>query len=362
MIINSLSIDNFRNFEKLHVDFSPSVNIFYGKNGSGKTNLLEAIFVLCLGRSHKAASETVLVNKESDFYRIEGSLSQDNVSVELAVAYQKTSRKKITLDKVAIKTSELYDNFCAVAAGPEDSEILAGPPSSRRTFIDIYLSQYSKKYLRLLTDYHKVLQQKNAGLKNKVDISSYNEMLVINGSEIILLRKQFLDAIKVETKENYSNIASGSDFNLEYKPSVKNLDSYNSAELIQSAFRETLENYRMKESIMERSLVGPHLDDIAFTIDSMPARNYGSQGEIRTAALSLKLAVYKLIKEKRQITPLLLLDEIFAELDVGRAEGLINLFANFDQLFLTTAVEPPEFLKAKGKSFLIDNGNIIDKA
>ncbi len=361
MIINSLSLTNFRNFEKLQTEFSPTVNIFYGKNGSGKTNLLEAIFVLCLGRSHRAASETVLVQKETDFYRIEGNLSQDDVSIELAVAYQKHTRKKIMLDKVAIKTSELYDNFCAVAAGPEDSEILAGSPSSRRNFIDIYLSQYSKKYLRLLTDYHKVLQQKNAGLKNRVDISAYNELLVLNGSEIILLRKQFLDAIKTETKEYYKLISLGSYFDLLYKPSIKETENLESVELIQEKFREVLENYRMKESIMERSLVGPHLDDISFTINNLPARNYGSQGEIRTAALSLKLAVYKLIKEKRQITPLLLLDEIFAELDVGRAEGLINLFANFDQLFLTTAVEPPEFLKSQGRSFLIDDGKIIDK-
>ncbi len=361
MIINSLSLTNFRNFENLQAQFSPTVNIFYGKNGSGKTNLLEAIFVLCLGRSHRAASETVLVKKETDFYRIEGLLSEDENSIELAVAYQKNSRKKITLDQVAIKTSELYENFCAVAAGPEDSEILAGSPSTRRNFIDIYLSQYSKKYLRLLTDYHKVLQQKNAGLKNKVDISAYNELLIINGSEIILLRKQFLDAIKEETHENYSNIASGSQFDLQYKPSVKNCEELEGIEEIQSAFRETLESYRMKESIMERSLVGPHLDDISFFIDSLPARSYGSQGEIRTAALSLKLAVYKLIKEERNITPLLLLDEIFAELDNSRSEELIKLFANFDQLFLTTAVEPPQFLKSQGKSFLIDDGKIIDK-
>ena len=361
MIINSLTLTNFRNFEKLHVDFSPTVNIFYGKNGSGKTNLLEAIFVLCLARSHRAATETVLVHNDFDFYRLEGSLTQDETTVELTVAYQKHSRKKIMLDQVQIKTSELYDNFCAVAAGPEDSEILAGSPSVRRNFIDIYLSQYSKKYLRLLTDYHKVLQQKNAGLKNRVDISAYNELLIINGAEIMLLRKQFLEAIRHETKENYHNIASGSEFNLEYKPSVKTAEQFDNLEDIRFTFREALENNRMRESVMERSLIGPHLDDIAFFIDLLPARNYGSQGEIRTAALSLKLAVYKLIKEKRNITPLLLLDEIFAELDVGRAEGLIKLFANFDQLFLTTAIEPPDFLKSQGKSFLIDNGQILHK-
>ncbi|KAA3637430.1 MAG: hypothetical protein DWP97_00905 [Calditrichaeota bacterium] len=110
---------------------------------------------------------------------------------------------------------------------------------------------------------------------------------------------------------------------------------------------------------MERSMVGPHLDDINFFIDELPSRSYSSQGEIRTAALSLKLSVYNLIKEKRNVSPLLLLDEIFAELDVQRVEGLIKLFANFDQLFLTTAIEPPEFLKEKGQSFNISSGAVI---
>ena len=361
MIINSINITNFRNFTELQTDFSPTVNIFYGDNGSGKTNLLEAIFVLCLSRSHRSATDTVLVKKNEDFYRIEGLIDLDDKEIELAVAYQKNSRKKITIDKVQIKTSELYDNFCAVAVGPEDSEILAGSPSVRRTFIDIYLSQYSKKYLRLLTDYQKILNQKNGGLKNNIDISTFNELLIDVGSQIILSRSQFLTAIKKETNENYYKIAGDYEFLLEYKPSVKCDGDITELEQIKQAFANALDNYRMKESVMERSLVGPHLDDIAFFIDNLPARNFSSQGEIRTAALSLKLAVYNLIKENRSVTPLLLLDEIFAELDNNRAGGLIKLFANFDQLFLTTAIEPPEFLKEQGRSFQILNGQIIDK-
>ena len=267
----------------------------------------------------------------------------------------------ITIDKVPIKISELYDNFCAVAAGPEDSEILAGSPSIRRNFIDIYLSQYSKRYLRFLTDYYKALNQKNAGLKNKIDVSAYSELMIELGSEIMFLRKQFLDAIKEETKQNYQLIAGEYEFDLQYKPSIKIDVDTDDFEKIRYTFGQTMYQYQTKESIMERSLIGPHLDDVSFFIDGLPARNYGSQGEIRTAALSLKLAVYKLIKEKREITPLLLLDEIFAELDNNRAAGLINLFANFNQLFLTTAVEPPDFLKEQGKSFQISNGTIIDR-
>lgn len=361
MIIKSIQLNKFRNFQNLKTEFSPNVNIFYGNNGSGKTNLLESIFVLCLGRSHRAATESVLIKKGEDYYRIEGNINKDDKDLELAVAYQKNSRKKITIDKVPIRISELYENFCAVAVGPEDSEILAGSPSVRRTFIDIYLSQYSRKYLSLLTDYYKVLNQKNAGLKNKIDISAYNELLITTGSEIMLLRSSFLSEIQLETNANYKKIAGDFEFDIQYKPSVKIKETDNRLDDYHARFRENLDDYKTKESIMERSLVGPHLDDISFTIDNLPARNFGSQGEIRTAALSLKLAVYNLIQEKRQTPPLLLLDEIFAELDPDRSEGLIKLFANFNQLFLTTAIEPPDFLKQQGRSFQIKNGQIIDK-
>ena len=145
-----------------------------------------------------------------------------------------------------------------------------------------------------------------------------------------------------------------------YKPSVAITSDETELEQIKAAFETALYNYRAKEEIMERSMIGPHRDDINFEISGFPARSHGSQGEWRTAALSLKLAVYELLKEKRQVAPILLLDEIFAELDNDRCEGLIHSFSDFNQLFLTTAVEPPEFLKDTSRSYKIENGQLAD--
>lgn len=360
MQIKNIDIANFRNLLSLQTDYSEGVNVFFGDNGSGKTNMLEAIFVLCLGRSHRSAPDTVLVNDESETYRISGIINDGESEAELAVAYQKNSRKKITLDKVSIKLSELYNSYSAVAASPEDSEILAGTPSVRRNFLDIYLSQYSRRYLQDLMDYQKILVQKNAALKNGYDFQPYNELIIETGSKIIKSRMEFISLTGEISYSYYSSIADGSKMKMEYRPSIMIEKEDTDIEAMKKSIDMALIANSEKEKIMERSLVGPHRDDIYFSINGYPARTHGSQGELRTAALSLKLAIYHLLSDIKESTPILLLDEIFAELDNKRCEKLIEGFSEFKQLFLTTAVDPPEFLKENSRNFKIDNGNIID--
>lgn len=359
MELLKIKIENFRNIKILTSDFSSGVNIFFGNNGSGKTNLLEAIFMLCLGRSHRAAQEIVLINNDSDYYRIEGLIKENSKQSELAVAFQKGSRKKVALDKVAIKTSELYDNFCAVTAGPEDSNIISGSPSLRRNFIDVYLSQYSQKYLHHLSHYQKALAQKNAALKNEMNAEPFNMLLSDTGSQIMLMRADFIKSIKEIATISYDKISGGDLFDLVYQPSIKTETFNLSHEELKEIYMNNLREHKQREEIMASSLYGPHRDELYFEINQSPAKTHGSQGEWRTAALSLKIAVHRLIKEKRDINPLLLLDEIFAELDHDRSEALMEYFEGFEQLFLTTAVEPPDFIMKNSRSFKIDSGQII---
>lgn len=360
MYLQSINVSSFRNLSSVAVDLSSGVNIFYGNNGSGKTNLLEAIFVLCLGRSHRSANEAVLVSEGCDFYRIEGQVHSEDRTQEVAVAYQRGGRKKATIDKVPIKLSELYANFAVVAAGPEDSDILSGPPSSRRGFIDVYLSQYSGSYLSRLINYQKTLNQKNAALKKQMDPAPFNELLIQTGAVIMKDRLDYLRHLSERAAGYYGTISNGRRFGVEYKPSVKLSDGACDVNDIASAFRESLEQFSRKEQITETSMVGIHRDDVYFTIDSLPARTHGSQGEWRTAAIALKLAVYHLIKDKRGIHPILLLDEIFAELDNNRSRGLIGAFEDFEQLFITTAAELPEFLQNGSRSYRIADGAIVE--
>ncbi|NOY88227.1 MAG: DNA replication/repair protein RecF [FCB group bacterium] len=361
MYLKSIKISNFRNFTSLRTDFYPRTNVFFGQNGSGKTNLLEAIFVLCLGRSHRSASDAIIINQDANFYRIEGEIVKKSEGVQsLSVAFEKGGRKKITLNKVPLKVAELYKNFSAVIVNPEDSNIISGPPSVRRTFIDIYLAQYSQDYLRTLVDYQKILAQKNAALKKEIDPTPFSELLIEYGVSIMIKRIEFLEEIKDATSGYYHQISGGDDLCFQYKPSVNFNEGMVSKNDIKEAFESCLAKNREREKIVKTSLVGPHRDELYFSINNLPAREFGSQGEWRTAALSLKMAVYHLLRRKRKLNPLLLLDEIFAELDQKRAESLMQSFDNLGQLFLTTAVKPPEFLKRDSRNYQIEKGKIID--
>ena len=362
MHISSLTVTNFRNFASQRLDFTEGINILFGDNGSGKTNILEAIFVLLLGRSHRGATDAYLVHSGSEVYRIEGDVVTEDKTIEIAVAYQRSELKKITIDKVTSRIQELYEIFSAVSAGPEDSAILSGSPSTRRGFIDIYLSQISRKYLDDLSNYQKVLSQKNAALKNAMDPDPFNALLVTYGSRIVSNRLAFLGDVGSLAAEFYREISGGGKLRLAYMPSIGSLDDDNDPTGIQEKFDRKLSESRHREQVMQTSLVGPHRDDIQFEIEGLPARQHGSQGEWRTAAIALKLAVYRILKEKRKSDPILLLDEIFAELDDKRTHGLIEAFGGFGQVFLTTAVDPPERMKDNSRSFRIAGGVVEEVA
>ncbi len=360
MKLRSLSAQDFRNFSSAKLQPGDGVNIFYGDNGSGKTNLIEAIFLLCLGRSHRGSNDSVLVKSGGDCYRVEGRLNHQGKEIEASVAFQSGFRKKITVDKIPVRIATLYDTFCAVSAGPEDSQILAGPPSARRAFIDVYLSQLSQNYLRNLTDYRKALVQKNAALKQGLDPSAFNDLMVAYGSAVIKARMDFLDGLAESSAWFYNRISGGGSLSLTYEPSIGPVGDSSDDTAIREAFSRKLELLQERERVLQTSLAGPHRDEAIFEIEQQPARTHGSQGQWRTAAVSLKLAVYRTLKLKRGLMPILLLDEIFAELDARRTANLVEAFEDFGQLFLTTAVEPPEILKEHSHSFRISQGLIQD--
>ncbi len=357
MHLTYLKAVNFRNFSQVEVEPCAGVNIFYGLNGSGKTNLLEAIFLLCLGRSQRGNGDAFLLKENEETYRVAGVIEAAEASHEIAVAYQNRGRKQITIDGVKSRLPELYERFSAVAIGPEDSEILSGAPSVRRLFMDLYISQYSPKYLKQLTRYNRIVAQKNAALKDQLEFDSYNSLMIETGSEIIRARDLFLKVLQKLSGEYYERFSSGSRLKMEYQPSALR-ESISDEKIVETEFKIRLDEVREKEKIIKTAMIGPHRDDIKFSINEFPARTHGSQGEWRSSAIALKLAVYNFIKEKRKFAPILLLDEIFAELDNQRSEALINSFADFEQLFLTTATEPPERLRRNAKNFKINNGEI----
>ncbi len=359
MLVHAIEANAFRNFAQIKAEFAPGVNVFFGANGSGKTNLLEAIYCLCLGRSQRGLADSVLLRDGCDVYRVAGSVEADGRSAQVAVAYQRGGKRKVTIDEVPVRPVELFERFCAVAAGPEDSAILSGAPSQRRLFLDLHLSQHSQTYLKELVAYQRALSQKNAALKARMDATLFDEQLLEYGSAITVRRAAFVKQLMIESAPFYRDISDGEPFDLLYAPEIEIDPECDDLSVARGAFAEQLERNRERELAQKTAVVGPHRDDVSIFIGGYPARTHGSQGQWRTAAVSLKLAIYQMLREKRRMAPLLLLDEIFAELDARRTAALISGFGTVEQLFLTTAQEPPEPLRANAKRFQIEHGAII---
>jgi DNA replication and repair protein RecF len=356
MQIHSLTISDFRNFSTLDVSFSTGVNVFFGANGSGKTNLLEAIYGLCLGRSQRGVADTVLLRDGAEVYRLEGDVEADGRRTQVAVAYQRGGRRKITVDGVAVRPAELFERFCAVAAGPEDSVILSGAPSQRRLFLDLHLSQHSRSYLKELVAYQRALSQKNAALKGRMDATLFDDQLIDYGSAITVRRAAFIRELRAAATPHYHEISGGEAFDMTYAPEIKVDTECDDLAVAKGVFAEQLEQNRDRELAQKTAVVGPHRDDLLINLAGFPARTHGSQGQWRTAAVSLKLAIYQMLTVKRRMTPILVLDEIFAELDERRMGALISGFGGFEQLFLTTALEPPEPLRTGATRYRISSG------
>ena len=316
--------------------------------------------MVLLGRSARGANDAVMLNEKSEHYRVEAEVVKNDKRHIFAIAYQKGGRKKIAKDKIDIKIVELFKENSAVFASPSDIEILAGAPAVRREFLNVYISQVFPTYLADLSEYQKILAQKNAFLKqNHAGECIYNDLLARCGARLIYTRLNFVKEISEYASRYYDRISGSHKFEALYRPSVVlEGDDFNINE-IETAFMLKLTRYKEREKIMHTALVGPHRDDIEFIIRDYPARTHGSQGELRTAAIALKLAVFDYIKENRGHPPVLLLDEIFAELDKDRCDRLIESFGNFGQVFITTASSIPEKLSGSARSFLIKDGAIV---
>ena len=313
--------------------------------------------MLCLGRSQRGNKDSDIIKNEQASYRLEGTMHDDDRSIEIAVAVMRRGRKQITINGVKSKASELYEKFSVVAAGPEDSEILAGAPSVRRLFLDLYISQQSTKYLESITKYSRILSQKNAALKENIEFDSFNYLLAETGAKIIIARQLFLETLNKSACSFYSTFSNDGKLDIKYKPSALEEIEVDESR-IKEQFEAKLNEVKEREMILKTSVVGPHRDEIEFNINSFPARTHGSQGEWRSAAIALKLSVYQLLKEKRGFSPILLLDEIFAELDENRSAAVIDSFNDLGQLFMTTALEPPARLSERALNLKIDNGQV----
>ncbi len=338
MILNKLSLVNFKNYEQLEIELSAKINCFVGNNGEGKTNLLDAIYYLSLCKSFFNSADSQNIRYGHDFFLVQGEYEL-NDSVEKIYCGLKKGRKKIFKrnNKEYQKLAEHIGLLPVVMISPYDTVLITGGSEERRKFMNGVISQYNKEYLNSLINYNNVLSQRNKLLKDaakggyldKDTISIYNEQLAVYGDYVFKCRSEFFSKLLPLFQEYYDFVSGANEkVSLEYK-----------SHLHEKSFVKNLEESIDKDRVLQYTTRGIHKDDLVMNLEDHPIKKVGSQGQQKTYLISLKLAQFDFIKEIAKLKPILLLDDIFDKLDATRVEKFIRLVAenHFGQIFITDA-------------------------
>ena len=360
MKVKALKLKDFRNYSELEIGFDDQTNIIYGDNAQGKTNILEALYISGTSRSHKGSKDREMIRFEHDEAHISTIVEKQDKEHRIDIHLKRSKPKGIAVDQIPIKkAADLFGLLNIIFFSPEDLNIIKDGPSERRRFIDSELCQLDRIYLHHLSEYNKVLNQRNKLLKDiyyepslRDTLSVWDEKLIEYGKEVIRRRKAFLEQIAPIVADIHSQISGGKEtLNIAYEP---NTDDFVMAdELIRA---------RDHDLRMAQTSVGPHRDDIDFKIGPADVRKYGSQGQQRTAALSLKLSEIKLAEKELGEKPVLLLDDVMSELDKDRQNYLLNSIKDTQTIITCTGLD--EFIKNRfeiDKVFRIVNGTLASE-
>lgn len=369
MYIKEIKLINFRNYEKLNLEFCKDYNVIYGENAQGKTNILEAIYLCSTGRSHRTSKDNELIKFMEGGYYIKLIVEKKHTDIILEVYYKKDERKRIKINDIPIKKNgELIGKLNTVLFSPEDLSIIKDGPVERRRFVDIALSQIKPKYFYDLQQYSRILTQRNHLLKSidktenrkgklKETLEIWNEKLVETGSRIIFERGIYLSKLNEKAKENHSKLTGDREkIKIEYNPSIFTEKSDDLGK-IRKEFINKLEIGQEKEIKNGVTLYGPQRDDIDIKVNDKNAKMFGSQGQQRTAVLTLKISEMELLKELLGECPVLLLDDVFSELDRMRQEYIYESLGDL-QTFITTTekIYNKNADAMNRKIFLVNNG------
>lgn len=370
MIIETLTLKNFRNYDELTCNFSPTINIFIGDNAQGKTNLIEAMYVLALARSHRANKDNEMIQWGKDFARIEGQVKTERSTFPLEIILSKKGKQAKLNHLEQSRLSTYIGHLNVIVFAPEDLDIVKGSPGVRRKFIDMELGQMSPVYLHYLSQYQRTLKQRNQYLKDiRYDQSQsallyldvLTEQLIEFGSAVLYERFQFTKSLERWAQPIHAEISQNQeDLEVTYKSTVQCRED-SSREEIAEQYLKQLNEQRGRELEQGTTVIGPHRDDLKFTINGHDVHTYGSQGQQRTTALSLKLAEIDLMIELTNESPVLLLDDVLSELDSKRQSHLLQAMQGRVQTFLTTpslSGVNQEWLK-EPKIFQINKGQIV---
>ena len=369
MWVQALNLINFRSYEDVTVECDPGVNIFVGPNGQGKTNIVEAIYYLATLSSHRVSSDQPLVKTgaESAVIRAMFVEADKSVSIDLEIKPGKTNRAKVNRSQVT-RSRDILGIIRAVMFSPEDLSLVKGDPGERRNFLDETLIQRFPRFSGVKADYEKVLKQRNALLRspNKENIEStlevWDDQLIKLGTEIIFHRVQLINDLRPFFIDRYHTISGGqqavssSNVGLEYQS--KFMSSVDLAPLeITNEFKDALSTRRRDELIRGVTLVGPHRDELLLTLGELPIKGFASHGESWSASLALRLTSADVLRADG-VEPIMILDDVFAELDTMRRETLVELVRDAPQVFITAAVEGDIPLSIGGVTSCVSLGSV----
>ena len=359
MIIKSLELSNFRNYDSLEIYFDKGTNILYGDNAQGKTNILEAIYISSTTKSHKGSKDKDIVKFGQEESHIRSILKKEGIDVRIDMHLRKNKSKGIAIDGQKIKkAAELLGILNVVFFSPEDLSIIKNGPAERRRFVDMELCQLDSFYLYNLNHYNKIVNQRNKLLKDmyfrpelRETLSIWDSQLVSYGSKIIERRELFIKQLNEIIGEIHKKL-SGNRENIKIK--------YDPDTLIEEYKNKLIVN-QDKDIKLKQTTAGPHRDDFSFMSEDVDIRKFGSQGQQRTAALSLKLSEIELVKKMTNDNPVLLLDDVLSELDSNRQNYLLNSIGDIQTIITCTGLD--EFINNRfeiNKVFKVENGNVVN--
>lgn len=384
MFVKHLTLSHFRNHKNTEIEFETGVNLLVGPNGQGKTNVVEAIEYVSTLSSHRVAGYQPLIHKDSTgaIIRLKVSHETRDVIVDLQLNRDNPNQLRINQSPIP-KMRDVLGTVYSVVFAPEDIDIVKRDPSNRRSFIDQLLIQFSPRMAGVISDYERVLKQRNTLLKTAratgtkgsalSTLDAWDESLIKFGSEIVQTRLTLLERIKPHLTEAYQAIAiANNEPNILMKSSLLGsqvVDDYEEAELeyltiqelqkVPDLYREKLASVRTKELERGITLIGPHRDDLVLLLGDLPAKGYASHGESWSYALALRLASAKLLSaDSKTGDPVVILDDVFAELDAGRRDRLASLVADNEQVIITAAVAEDVPASLKATVFEVSKGEV----
>ncbi|MBP3765802.1 MAG: DNA replication/repair protein RecF [Bacilli bacterium] len=359
MYLKNIKIQNFRNYDNLSLEFEKGLNIIYGNNGQGKTNLLESLYVLGMTKSHRSYIDNKLIKDGKNSFKINGNLLINHIKSKLELSYD-GKVKLLKIDNNDIKrVSDYVSLMNVIIFYPDDLNLIKGSPFERRRFLNSEVSQLSGEYLNVLNDYNKLLKMRNDYLKNKQIDNNYLNILtdyLIDKAVIIYkMRYKFVEKLNKCINDIYKDLSNIEGFNIVYKTSFL-INDFNK-EALKTELKHQFEKNKIKELKNKITLIGPHRDDLEFLIKNDNIKNFGSQGQQRMAILALKLAEIEIINQYKGSYPILLLDDVFSELDRKKRGNLLKYLENDIQTIITTTDLTNISKKIRDKSKLINIEN-----